>query len=328
MNELDEYSGAEEEPEAFAEGLEGGLNEAFGAMMADFQRTKLRNWFIRTSIGAVMFGYLATQYSWARWILYIWIPLAILSLVAILFLPKILQNKMTSMMQAGMAPGEDPFRAMFGQDGPGDTADWPGDMDGEVIDVDSVPKTTLEDQLETLGRYGVTLDPSRTVEDLLTVDGRDAFEGKAPYSLLLHALGSRMQASPDPGPFSQRAWNLRPQGLEGDGYYVDMVEQLARIAGEPDRVTGVQDFVDPEAERVELRYSVDGEARSLSPVYAGSTCDGEVLEKITKDLVRPGHGFYGFDAGEEFVIVYVSKSDGEMLDDLFQGDFPPIALGA
>lgn len=326
MNELDKYDEAENEPEAFQDGLEGGLGDALGTMMAEFQRAKLRNWFIRTSIGAVLFGFLAMRFPWARWILYIWIPLATLSLMAILFLPKILQNKMKSVFQGGMEPGENPLGALFGSGGFGDADDATEDDEGEVIDVDSVSKTTLKDQLAILGRYGVTLDPARTIDDLLTFDDREAFEEAAPFALLLQALGSEMKTSPQPLPFSQRAWNLNPQGLEGDGYYVNIVKQLARLSGEPDRATEVQDFVDPGAERVELRYSLDGEPRAFSPTYAGTTCDGEVLEKIAKDLVRPGHGFYGFDAGEDFVIVYVSCDHGEMLDDLFQGDISPIAL--
>ena len=46
-------------------------------------RSSLIKWCIRSTIGAILFGYLAYSYSWGIWILLLWIPFAALSLLAI-----------------------------------------------------------------------------------------------------------------------------------------------------------------------------------------------------------------------------------------------------
>jgi hypothetical protein len=54
------------------------------ALKSRFKR-KLVLWCIRTCIGAVLFGWLAWQYPWGRWVLVTWIPLCLLSLGFILY---------------------------------------------------------------------------------------------------------------------------------------------------------------------------------------------------------------------------------------------------
>lgn len=56
--------------------LESGIHLS---LKANFTR-----WVIRTAAGTLLFGTLATLFPWGRWILYIWIPLALLSLAVIL----------------------------------------------------------------------------------------------------------------------------------------------------------------------------------------------------------------------------------------------------
>ncbi len=46
-------------------------------------RGRLIRWLIRTALGAVIFGYLASRYDWGKYILYVWVPLAVLSLISI-----------------------------------------------------------------------------------------------------------------------------------------------------------------------------------------------------------------------------------------------------
>ena len=50
----------------------------------NYLRAKLTRWCIRTTIGAILCTILATQFSWGKWVLIIWLPLAILSLTTLL----------------------------------------------------------------------------------------------------------------------------------------------------------------------------------------------------------------------------------------------------
>ena len=49
----------------------------------NFVRKALFRWTIRTLIGAVIFSWLAWNYTWGKYLLYVWIPMALLSLVVI-----------------------------------------------------------------------------------------------------------------------------------------------------------------------------------------------------------------------------------------------------
>lgn len=50
----------------------------------NYLRAKLMRWIIRTTIGAILCTVLATQFSWGKWVLILWLPLAILSLTTLL----------------------------------------------------------------------------------------------------------------------------------------------------------------------------------------------------------------------------------------------------
>lgn len=64
--------------------------------VADFRKRLIR-WVIRTVIGAALFGFLASRYSWGKYILYIWLPLAALSLLAIVLGRFIIERKCRQM---------------------------------------------------------------------------------------------------------------------------------------------------------------------------------------------------------------------------------------
>lgn len=50
----------------------------------NYLRAKLKRWIIRTTIGAILCTLLATQLSWGKWVLIIWLPLALLSFTTLL----------------------------------------------------------------------------------------------------------------------------------------------------------------------------------------------------------------------------------------------------
>ncbi|WP_038167409.1 hypothetical protein [Verrucomicrobium sp. BvORR106] len=50
----------------------------------NYLRAKLMRWLIRTSIGAILCTIIATQFTWGKWVLMVWLPLALLSLTTLL----------------------------------------------------------------------------------------------------------------------------------------------------------------------------------------------------------------------------------------------------
>lgn len=71
-------------------GIEDEIKETVYSELEDLEpRVQLNlkanfiRWVIRTAIGTLLFGTLAALFPWGRWILYVWIPLALLSLAVI-----------------------------------------------------------------------------------------------------------------------------------------------------------------------------------------------------------------------------------------------------
>jgi len=85
---MQEEQNDEEEDNGVWPDLDEYLDETVGGAIRSYQRRKLILWLVRTVIGALLFGWLANTYPWGKWVLITWIPLAILSLVAIIVLPK------------------------------------------------------------------------------------------------------------------------------------------------------------------------------------------------------------------------------------------------
>lgn len=65
-----------------------GFDELLDEKIREVQLHKLRIWVIRNLITAGLVTWLVRTYDWGIWVLYVWIPLALLSLVALLVLPR------------------------------------------------------------------------------------------------------------------------------------------------------------------------------------------------------------------------------------------------
>lgn len=61
-------------------------------MSKDYQKKKLKLYFIRTTLSIILFVVL-WKYQWVRWALWVYIPLNLLGLVAILVPPILLKRK-------------------------------------------------------------------------------------------------------------------------------------------------------------------------------------------------------------------------------------------
>ena len=79
----------EQEPEPrgmLSDGAYAILGEKDSLLLSSemFLRKRLIRWVVRTMIGTILFMFLAWKYEWGRWLLFTWIPLAILSLLTII----------------------------------------------------------------------------------------------------------------------------------------------------------------------------------------------------------------------------------------------------
>ena len=104
---------------------------------------------------------------------------------------------------------------------------------------------TLEQQLQTLAEIGIQLNEAITIDDLLYSWGREESE-KNPFDLVLFMLGSEVEREPGGRRICDQAWNFDLERIEDDGAYVEIIENLCRVAGMPGLTTDLEDSVDLE----------------------------------------------------------------------------------
>src|SRR5438477_5697649 len=158
----------------------------------------------------------------------------------------------------------------------------------------------IEAQLAELAELGLTLEPGVAVDDLLSSFDREAFE-KRPFDLLLVLLGSEVERKPWGRRFSRHAWNFDTECVEGDGAYVRIVDQLAKLADATQRLSDVRDHVDHESEEAWLEYLLDGKRRHYDVEVQDDWADAQVVSEVMEDLEGAGRHFYAKDNGQAMV---------------------------
>jgi hypothetical protein len=184
--------------------------------------------------------------------------------------------------------------------------------------VDSQPSrtpVTLEEQLETLAELGLSLNDGVTVDDLLYSWDRQEYENQ-PYNTLLFMLGSEVEREPWGRNVCDRAWNFDVECIEDTGSYVRIVENLCRVAGMPDLISDVEDFVDIENETAWLKYTIDGQQRHFNIPVENDWADPETVSAVMRDIERDGKRFYGKDNGQASIWFYLDQTAADKLNAL------------
>lgn len=184
--------------------------------------------------------------------------------------------------------------------------------------VDSQPSripVTLEEQLETLSQFGLALNDGVTVDDLLYSWDRQDYENQ-PYDTLLFMLGSEVEREPWGRNVCDRAWNFDVECIEDTGSYVTILENLCRVAGIPDLITDVEDFVDIENETAWLKYTIDGRQRHFNIPVDNDWADPETVSAVMRDIERDGKRFYGKDNGQASIWFYLDQTAADRLNAL------------
>lgn len=174
---------------------------------------------------------------------------------------------------------------------------------------------TLEQQLEALSEVGLTLNDGVTVDDLLYSFDREEFESE-PFDLILFVLGIEVEREPWGRPVCSRAWNLDMECIAETGDYVQIVKRLCEVAGQPSRITDIEDFVDLESGQAWLKYSVDGQARNYTVTVNNDWADPDTIAKIMADIERDGFRFYAKDNGQASIWFYLDSDTAQKLNEL------------
>ena len=172
---------------------------------------------------------------------------------------------------------------------------------------------TLEQQLETLAQLGLKLNEGVTVDDLLYSWGRDEYENE-PFDTILFMLGSEVEREPWGRNVCDRAWNFDVECIEDTGSYITIVQNLCRVAGMPDLITDLEDFVDIENGKAWLKYTIDGEKRNYTIAVDNDWADPETVGAVMDEIERDGKRFYAKDNGQASIWFYLDKETADKLN--------------
>jgi hypothetical protein len=182
---------------------------------------------------------------------------------------------------------------------------------------------TLEDQLAKLADLGLTLDDGITVDDLLYSFGREDYEGR-PFDLILFVLGIEVEREPWGRSVCSRVWNFDTECIGATGDYVGILNRLCRVAGQPNSLTDVSDFVDIDADKAWLKYKVDGNERNWTIEVNDDWADTMTLNYVMDDIERDGRRFYFKDNGQAMVLFYLDERTAMELNRLSNNALAPV----
>ncbi|MEM8710184.1 MAG: hypothetical protein AAGG01_04475 [Planctomycetota bacterium] len=296
------------------------------ASIKELRKKRLVQWCIRSAITGTLLWWLSTQWSWVRIVFYAWAVIAVLSLLVLLFLPSIVENRIRAMEQrmtegldlAGMAPAGFPGTA------PRDVSvDEVRDGHGGTSALPTGP-VPLEVQLRELESFGIYLAEGVTLDDLTYSVPREELEAQ-PYQMLIHHLGVEVEREPWGRPFSGRIWSFDAECIESDGSYVDIVKSIARISGKSDALGDLTDSVDVGQGKAALSYSIDGVPRSFRPEITDDWADPATVQAIAQDFSDINRGLYGIPEGQVTTIVSLQREHFDQFQSLLTEELIELA---
>jgi len=172
---------------------------------------------------------------------------------------------------------------------------------------------TLEDQIEILNEFGISLNENVTIDDLLYSFDREAYESK-PFDLILHVYGIDIEREPWGRKISNSAWNFDVECIEDNGSYINIVKNVARISDNEENLTNIQDSVNFETEEAWVSYSINGKEKHYNAKFDNDWADPTTVLSIMSDLTENGFSFYAKDNGQASIWFYLDDKTAKKLN--------------
>lgn len=149
-------------------------------------------------------------------------------------------------------------------------------------------KPSLEDQLAYLKELGYDLNPGITNKHLLTGFARTDYEND-PYLMLLATMGSETKIEDGTWvPFSDKVWNFDSECIYVHGDYSKIVHRLLNLTEGSLPITDVKDYVDMDARKAWISFSLDGKEIKWNLSVEDDWVDFDVFTKFEELLASRG----------------------------------------
>lgn len=168
---------------------------------------------------------------------------------------------------------------------------------------------TLEDRLATLAQCGIRMRPGRTIDELLVSCRRDEYESD-PY-LLLVCLGGEVEQEPLGRRFCDTLWQFDAECIEDHGDYARIAVRLRDLSAGTLPIAEVADFVDVEAHKASLAFSLNGRRIEWEPEVNDDWVDRTIMSEFAALLQdrRAGRRFTRLDLGGQACLLGCATDD-------------------
>lgn len=172
----------------------------------------------------------------------------------------------------------------------------------------SVPTISLEKQIADLRQAGLALNAGIGVDDFLVSFPRSEFE-ELPYNLLLIMCGFEIEREPLGRRFSDCAWSLDMECVDGPGSYVRIVNELAALTG-GGLVRDVSDDINFRRTSGSVSYTIAGKRKTLPVRIDNDWADPDAVAAILSDLevaTNDGRRFCGVENGQSTTYFFIRE---------------------
>lgn len=173
----------------------------------------------------------------------------------------------------------------------------------------------LEQQIEALAELGLPLGEDVSIEDLLHSAERETYE-KEPFEFLLLMFGMEAEREPYGRRICPYAWNLDMECIGKTGDYAHIVQQLCQVAKMPERLTDIKDYIDFDAGKAWLEYTVKGQPRHWDVELLSDWADPMILAYVMDDIECDGKRFHAKDNGQASIWFYLDEPTAFQLNQL------------
>jgi hypothetical protein len=102
------------------------------------------------------------------------------------------------------------------------------------------------------------------------------------------------------------------------------VKRLCKVAGHPDHLKDISDFVDLDAGKAWLKYEVNGTERNWPVEVNDDWADTLTLSYVMDDIQHDGHRFFFKDNGQAMVLFYLDPAAAAELNKLSNNALKPV----
>ncbi|MDX1905753.1 MAG: hypothetical protein SF053_01875 [Bacteroidia bacterium] len=161
----------------------------------------------------------------------------------------------------------------------------------------------FEDKLKVFSTLGFVYDEGVVKQDIVDTWGKERLE-HITYSQLYITLGSELHREPWT-PITNQCWYFDTEAIDGEGAYVAIIQNLARISNGELPFENISDVVDWDRQQASVSFDLKGDRYSWELVFDEDWVDTDLFVKIvalTRQYNTRGR-FTFYDLGGQDVVI-------------------------